>query len=71
MRYKILTIGRVLSQSISEIKKEFPVDLIVHTKAMHQRFIEINSLFTRELLSKGILLHEKITNDCLSTETPH
>jgi len=48
-----------ISQSISEIKKEFPVDLIVHTKAMHQRFIEINSLFARELLSKGILLYEK------------
>ena len=48
-----------ISQSISEIKKEFPVDLIVHTKAMHQRFIEINSLFAREILSKGMVLSEK------------
>ena len=48
-----------ISRSISEIKKEFPIDLIVHTKAMHQRFIETNSLFARELLSKGKVLYEK------------
>jgi predicted nucleotidyltransferase len=48
-----------ISKSISEIKKEFPVDLIVHTKAMHQKFIEINSLFAREILSKGMILYEK------------
>ena len=48
-----------ISQSISEIKKEFPIDLIVHTKAMHQLFIEINSLFARELISKGKVLYEK------------
>ncbi|MDP1623311.1 MAG: nucleotidyltransferase domain-containing protein [Bacteroidales bacterium] len=48
-----------ISRSISEIKKEFPVDLIVHTKAMHQRFIEVNSLFAREIVSRGKLLYEK------------
>jgi predicted nucleotidyltransferase len=48
-----------ISQAISDIKKEFPVDLIVHTKAMHQEFIEDNSLFARELLIKGKVLYEK------------
>jgi len=48
-----------ISQAISDIKKEFPVDLIVHTKAMHQKFIEDNSLFARELLTKGKVLYEK------------
>ena len=48
-----------ISQAISDIKKEFPVDLIVHTKAMHQKFIEDNSLFARELLTKGKVLDEK------------
>jgi len=48
-----------ISRAISEIKKEFPVDLIVHTKPMHQKFIEIDSLFARELLSKGKVLYEK------------
>lgn len=48
-----------ISRAISEIKKEFPIDLIVHTKAMHLKFIEINSLFARELLAKGKVLYEK------------
>jgi uncharacterized protein len=48
-----------IARSISEIKREFPVDLIVHTKAMHQLFIEINSLFARELILKGKVLYEK------------
>jgi len=48
-----------ISKSISDIKTKFPIDLIVHTKAMHQKFIELNSLFARELLSKGKVLYEK------------
>lgn len=48
-----------ISQAISDIKKEFPVDLIVHTKAMHQKFIEDDSLFARELILKGKVLYEK------------
>lgn len=48
-----------VSRTISDIKKKFPIDLIVHTKAMHQKFIEENSLFARELLTKGKVLYEK------------
>jgi predicted nucleotidyltransferase len=48
-----------ISKAIAELKKEFPIDLIVHTKAMHKRFIENDSLFARELLSKGKVLYEK------------
>ena len=48
-----------ISKSISEIKTKFPIDLIVHTKAMHQKFIELNSQFARELLTKGKVLYEK------------
>ena len=48
-----------ISRVISEIKREFPIDLIVHTKLMHKRFIENNSLFARELLTKGKVLYEK------------
>lgn len=48
-----------ISKAISEIKKEFPVDLIVHTKPMHQKFIEIDSLFARELLTKGKVLYDR------------
>ena len=48
-----------ISKAISDIKKEFPVDLIVHTKAMHEKFIKLNSLFAQELLNKGKVLYEK------------
>ncbi|MCF8352739.1 MAG: nucleotidyltransferase domain-containing protein [Bacteroidales bacterium] len=48
-----------ISRTISEIKKEFPIDLIVHTKGMHRKFIENDSLFARELLTKGMVLYEK------------
>jgi predicted nucleotidyltransferase len=48
-----------VSQAISDIKKDFPVDLIVHTIPMHKQFIEDNSLFARELLTHGKVLYEK------------
>jgi predicted nucleotidyltransferase len=48
-----------ISKAISDIKKEFPVDLIVHTKPMHKRFVENDSLFARELMEKGKVLYEK------------
>jgi uncharacterized protein len=49
-----------ISKAIGDLKREFPIDLIVHTKAMHQRFIEKDSLFARELLAKGKVIYEKI-----------
>jgi predicted nucleotidyltransferase len=48
-----------ISKAISDIKKDFPVDLIVHTKPMHQKFIETDSLFARELLANGKVLYER------------
>ena len=48
-----------ISRAISEIKREFPIDLIVHTRSMHKRFVENNSLFAQELLKRGKVLYEK------------
>lgn len=48
-----------ISKAISDIKKDFPVDLIIHTKPMHNEFIKKNSLFARELLEKGKVVYEK------------
>ena len=50
-----------VSKAITEIKMKFPVDLIVHTKFMHKRFVEINSLFAQEILTKGKVLYERNT----------
>ncbi len=49
-----LTVARLLRN----IRRKTPVDLIVHTQPMHRQFIEMNSLFARQVLEKGILLYE-------------
>jgi uncharacterized protein len=48
-----------IARTIVDIQKQFPVDLIVHTLAMHEKFIHTNSLFCRELLLNGKVLYEK------------
>jgi len=48
-----------ISGLISEIRAEYPVDLIVHTLPMHQRFMEYGSMFSKEILKNGKILYEK------------
>jgi predicted nucleotidyltransferase len=48
-----------VARTLSEIKRKIPVDLIVHTIPMHERFIELGSMFSKEILSKGKILYEK------------
>ena len=48
-----------VSKSISDLKQQFPIDLIVHTKGMHQSFLKANSMFAREINQKGKVLYEK------------
>ena len=48
-----------ISKVISDIKKEFPIDLIVHSKAMYRLFIELDSSFAREIQQRGKVLYEK------------
>lgn len=45
-----------VSSALRELRKRIPIDLIVHTKAMHKKFIELGSLFSKEIVSKGIVL---------------
>lgn len=40
-----------VSEKIRDIRKIVPVDLIVHTKRMHERFVEIGSSFAREMVN--------------------
>jgi len=48
-----------VSKLISDIKKQLPIDLIVHTKAMHDEFNSLNSMFAREIRERGRILYEK------------
>jgi uncharacterized protein len=49
-----LTVNKVLRP----IMKDIAIDLIVHTKPMYQKFIELNSSFAQELTTKGIKIYE-------------
>jgi len=42
------------ANAIQDILQNYPTDLITHTKAMHDKFVELNSSFAKEILSKGV-----------------
>lgn len=48
-----------VSNALTDIRRSVPIDLIVHTKPMHKRFIELNNIFYREIAEKGIVLYER------------
>ncbi|MBE2224572.1 MAG: nucleotidyltransferase domain-containing protein [Anaerolineae bacterium] len=47
-----------VARVIRDIRQQVPVDLIVHTNAMHERFMEMNSLFAKEIRQKGKVIYE-------------
>jgi len=48
-----------VSNALTDIRRNILIDLIMHTKPMHKRFIELNSMFYREIAEKGIVLNER------------
>ena len=54
-----MTIYLDVSAALRDIKRRIPVDLIVHTKPMHERFIEWGSMFSKEIMKTGEILYEK------------
>ncbi|MFZ1397837.1 MAG: nucleotidyltransferase domain-containing protein [Candidatus Promineifilaceae bacterium] len=47
-----------VARLLRDIKGDVSIDLIVHTRPMHDRFLEMNSLFARELQQTGTILYE-------------
>lgn len=47
-----------VSEHILNISKQVPIDLIVYTLPMYEQFIETGSSFSKEILSKGIVIYE-------------
>lgn len=43
---------------LSDIKKKYPMDLIIHTLPMHKKFVQMESSFSKEILTNGIYLYE-------------
>lgn len=48
-----------VSNAITDIEKRTPIDLIVHTKPMHKKFIEHGSMFSKNIITEGIALYER------------
>jgi uncharacterized protein len=48
-----------IAKKIDEIRRQVPIDLIVHTHTMHQKFIEMDSMFSREIRDSGRVVYEK------------
>lgn len=48
-----------VASTITDISKRVPIDLIVHTKSMHEKFVEMGSVFSRAIALNGTVLYEK------------
>lgn len=47
-----------VSNVLTDITAEIPIDLIVYTKPMYERFKALGSLFSKEITKKGVVLYE-------------
>jgi predicted nucleotidyltransferase len=54
-----LAIHLKVSSALREFRRKIPIDLLVQTRPMHRKFIELNSQFSREILENGRVLYEK------------
>ena len=43
---------------LRDIEKTTPIDLIVHTKKMYRKFINLNSMFSRKIQKDGLVLYD-------------
>ncbi len=50
------TISKAVSKAIRDLRSNIAIDLIVHTKNMSDKFRELNSSFSKEILTQGEVL---------------
>jgi predicted nucleotidyltransferase len=48
-----------VSTLLSELKKQTPIDLVVHTRLMYNKFLKLGSAFSKEILKKRKILYER------------
>ena len=48
-----------VSTLLSEFKKQTPIDLVVRTRPMYNKFLKLGSAFSKEILKKGKILYER------------
>lgn len=49
-------ITKKVSRTLRDLRSRFAIDLIVHTKQMNDKFVELDSSFSREILNRGKVL---------------
>jgi len=42
--------------ALNKFRKKYASDIIVHTIPVHQKFVELGSSFSKEIMQKGIIL---------------
>ena len=47
-----------VSNALTDVAGKIPIDLIVYTKSMYRKFVEMGSLFSKEVTQKGVILYE-------------
>lgn len=47
---------RAVSNRILDLRTQYAIDLLVHTKPMHRKFIETDSSFARQIMEEGVRL---------------
>ena len=45
------------SKALRDIKQHYDIDIITHTKKMYEKFLNLDSLFSREILTKGKVIY--------------
>jgi predicted nucleotidyltransferase len=45
-----------VARHLADLRKVFSIDLLVHTMPMHRKFVELNSSFSRQIMSQGVSL---------------
>lgn len=59
-----------VAQALREIRRRVPLDLIVHTQAMHAKFAELNSQFAKHVLEEGVVLIGQDSQDSQDLNRP-
>ena len=49
---------RKVSRAIFDLRLQFPIDLIVHTRKMSELFFQRGGSFAREIRARGVVWHE-------------
>jgi len=45
------------SKVLRDIKQHYDIDMITHTKKMYEKFINLDSMLSREILTKGKVIY--------------